>query len=203
MGAGNEPGTDIGPLIDSGAKNRILSLLDEGLNKQTPAADILLDGRTTPEATSSPGSYLSPTIVALDVKDVNGKIPEEQNSLYREELFGPILTVLKASSLDEAIDLINKNEYGNGASIFTTNGSFARKFQHECESGQIGINVPIPVPLPHFSFTGNKSSIMGASNFYGKAGMQFYTQWKTVTSNWALPEHAPKWSTSMPTLGKL
>lgn len=91
---------------------------------------------------------------------------------------------MEAETLDEAIEIINRNQFGNGTAIFTDSGTIARKFQHEVESGQIGINVPIPVPLPMFSFTGNKNSIRGDLNFYGKAGVKFYTQMKTITARW-------------------
>jgi malonate-semialdehyde dehydrogenase (acetylating) / methylmalonate-semialdehyde dehydrogenase len=105
---------------------------------------------------------------------------------YTEEIFGPVLVCLNVPTIDEAISLINANPYGNGAAIFTRSGATATRFQKEVEAGQQGINVPIPVPLPMFSFTGNKKSVAGggASNFYGKSGINFYTQWKTVTSLW-------------------
>jgi malonate-semialdehyde dehydrogenase (acetylating)/methylmalonate-semialdehyde dehydrogenase len=105
---------------------------------------------------------------------------------YTEEIFGPVLVCLNVDSLDEAVDLINANEYGNGVAIFTKSGATATAFQKNIEAGQVGINVPIPVPLPFFSFTGNKKSVAGggASTFYGKPGLQFYTQVKTVTSLW-------------------
>lgn len=105
---------------------------------------------------------------------------------YTEEIFGPVLVCLSAESLEEAIKLINDNPYGNGAAVFTRSGGAASKFQKGLEAGQLGINVPIPVPLPMFSFTGNKKSIAGTGslNFYGKDGLRFYTQWKTVTSLW-------------------
>lgn len=105
---------------------------------------------------------------------------------YKEEIFGPVLVCLSVPTLDEAISLINANEYGNGTAIFTRSGSTASRFQKEIEAGQVGINVPIPVPLPMFSFTGNKKSVAGggANTFYGKPGVQFYTQQKTVTSFW-------------------
>ena len=105
---------------------------------------------------------------------------------YREEIFGPVLVCLNTPTLDDAIELINKNEYGNGAAVVTPSGPTASKFQKEIEAGQVGVNVPIPVPLPMFSFTGNKKSIAGggANTFYGKPGLQFYTQQKTVTSLW-------------------
>ena len=105
---------------------------------------------------------------------------------YTEEIFGPVLVCLSVPDLQSAISLINENPYGNGAAIFTRSGATAGKFTKDIEAGQIGINVPIPVPLPMFSFTGNKKSVAGggASNFYGKPGLNFYTQWKTVTSLW-------------------
>lgn len=105
---------------------------------------------------------------------------------YTEEIFGPVLITLNVPTLPSAISLINANPYGNGAAIFTRSGSAAAKFQKDIQAGQLGINVPIPVPLPMFSFTGNKKSVAGggASNFYGKPGLNFYTQWKTVTSLW-------------------
>lgn len=105
---------------------------------------------------------------------------------YTEEIFGPVLVCLEVETLDQAIELINNNQYGNGAAIFTKSGVAASQFHKRVESGQLGINVPIPVPLPMFSFTGNKASIAGTGqlNFYGKDGVRFYTQWKTITSLW-------------------
>ena len=122
---------------------------------------------------------------------------------YTEEIFGPVLICLNVDTLDEAITLINANEYGNGAAIFTKSGAAATKFQKEIEAGQVGINVPIPVPLPMFSFTGNKKSVAGtgASNFYGKDGLRFYTQWKTVTALWRAEDAvATETSMNMPRL---
>merc|ERR1712159_400642 len=104
--------------------------------------------------------------------------------IYKIELFGPCLVCIEVDTYDEAIALSNRNQYGNGCAISTESGSAARKYVAEIDAGQVGINLPIPVPLPMFSFTGNKKSIAGDLNFYGKAGMQFYTQWKTVTSRW-------------------
>ena len=105
---------------------------------------------------------------------------------YTEEIFGPVLLCVDADTLDDAISMINANDWGNGAVIFTQSGSSASHFQKKIEAGQMGINVPIPVPLPMFSFTGNKRSVAGTglANFYGKDGLRFYTQWKTVTSLW-------------------
>jgi malonate-semialdehyde dehydrogenase (acetylating)/methylmalonate-semialdehyde dehydrogenase len=138
---------------------------------------------------------------------------------YTEEIFGPVLVCLNVETIDEAIDMINANEYGNGTAIFTRSGATAGRFQREIEAGQVGINVPIPVPvsllalellwhgywllqLPMFSFTGNKKSVAGggANTFYGKPGLQFYTQQKTVTSLWRSEDAvATKASVNMPT----
>jgi malonate-semialdehyde dehydrogenase (acetylating)/methylmalonate-semialdehyde dehydrogenase len=121
---------------------------------------------------------------------------------YKEEIFGPVLVCLNVPTLDEAIALINNNEYGNGAAIFTRSGSTASRFQKDIEAGQVGINIPIPVPLPMFSFTGNKKSVAGggANTFYGKPGLHFYTQQKTVTSLWRSEDAAhSKASVVMPT----
>ena len=114
---------------------------------------------------------------------------------YKEEIFGPVLVCLNAETLDDAIDLVNANKYGNGVAMFTNSGATARRFVKDIEAGQIGINVPIPVPLPMWSFTGNKGSFLGGTslfnvfptidtNFYGKGGLNFFTQMKTVTSLW-------------------
>jgi malonate-semialdehyde dehydrogenase (acetylating)/methylmalonate-semialdehyde dehydrogenase len=121
---------------------------------------------------------------------------------YTEEIFGPVLICVEAMSLDDAITLINANEYGNGVAIFTNSGNEALYFRKSIEAGQIGINVPIPVPLPIFSFTGNKKSIAGGgvSTFYGQPGLNFYTQTKTVTSLWSGSDVTVKTaSVNMPT----
>jgi malonate-semialdehyde dehydrogenase (acetylating)/methylmalonate-semialdehyde dehydrogenase len=121
---------------------------------------------------------------------------------YKQEIFGPVLVCLNVPTFDAAIDLINANQYGNGAACFTKSGSTATRFQKDIEAGQIGINVPIPVPLPMFSFTGNKKSVAGggANTFYGKPGLQFYTQQKTVTSHWRAEDAvATEKNVAMPT----
>ena len=105
-------------------------------------------------------------------------------SIYSEEIFGPVLITTERQDLDAAIELINKNPYGNGTSIFTANGGVARKFIHEIEVGQIGVNLPIPVPLPFFSFTGWKQSFFGDLHVYGKQAVRFFTETKTITSRW-------------------
>ncbi|KAH1208020.1 Methylmalonate-semialdehyde dehydrogenase [acylating], mitochondrial [Glycine max] len=139
------------------------------------------------------GNFIGPTILS----DVTANM-----ECYKEEIFGPVLLLTEADNLEEAINIINENKYGNGASIFTTSGVAARKFQTEIEAGQVGINVPIPVPLPFFSFTGNKASFAGDLNFYGKAGVNFYTQIKTVTQQWKDSASESKINLAMPTSQK-
>jgi malonate-semialdehyde dehydrogenase (acetylating)/methylmalonate-semialdehyde dehydrogenase len=104
--------------------------------------------------------------------------------LYKEEIFGPVLACICVDTLEQAIQIINESPYGNGTSLFTASGATARKFQHEIEVGQVGINVPIPVPLPFFSFTGWKGSFYGDQHTYGKQGIRFYTETKTITARW-------------------
>ena len=105
-------------------------------------------------------------------------------TIYKEEIFGPVLVTMAATTLEEAIQVINDNPYGNGVSIFTSSGGAARKFQSEIEVGQVGINIPIPVPLPFFSFTGWKNSFYGDQHAYGKQAIRFYTETKTITARW-------------------
>jgi malonate-semialdehyde dehydrogenase (acetylating)/methylmalonate-semialdehyde dehydrogenase len=138
-------------------------------------ATIALDGRGYRPANYPNGNFLAPTVIT-------GVKPGMR--CYDEEIFGPVLVVVEAETLDDAIALINRNKYGNGAAIFTNSGPTGYKFQKDIQAGQIGINVPIPVPLPMFSFTGNKGSFLGDLNFYGRAGLQFLTQYKTVTAHW-------------------
>jgi len=189
VNAGHVAGTDVGPLIDKASKDRILKLVEEGIKE---GATVLLDGRNVQVPEYPNGNFIGPTILDNVTPD---------NTTYKEELFGPVLCCVRVDSFADAIKLTNDNAWGNGASIFTSSGPNARKFQHEIEAGQVGINVPIPVPVPSFSFTGSKASFRGSSNFYGKAGVHFYTQLQTITSNWSHPENAPAWSTTMPTLG--
>ncbi|CAG8460939.1 14553_t:CDS:10 [Ambispora leptoticha] len=170
---GFEPDADLGPLISPQAKERVERLIQSGVDQ---GAKLLLDGRnpTVPEKYKK-GNFVGPTILAN---------VETHMECYKEEIFGPVLVCLSVDTLDEAIELINKNPYGNGTAIFTNSGSSARYFSLNIDVGQVGVNIPIPVPLPMFSFTGSRGSIQGDVNFYGKSGLQFYTQTKTVTSLW-------------------
>eukprot|EP00243_Klebsormidium_subtile_P012653 TRINITY_DN783_c0_g1_i1.p1 TRINITY_DN783_c0_g1~~TRINITY_DN783_c0_g1_i1.p1 ORF type:complete len:289 (+),score=63.24 TRINITY_DN783_c0_g1_i1:1-867(+) len=189
VNAGKEPGADVGPLISPEAKERAERLITEGVRQ---GARLVLDGRGVKVPGYEEGNFLGPTILADVTPDME---------CYREEIFGPVLLCLKAESLDDAIQTVNNNPYGNGTAIFTRSGAAARKFQHEIDVGQVGINVPIPVPLPFFSFTGWRGSFQGDLNFYGKAGVQFYTQVKTITSSWKDDEVSTV-QTSFPNAGK-
>ncbi|PKY07480.1 Methylmalonate-semialdehyde dehydrogenase [Aspergillus campestris IBT 28561] len=174
VNGGFEEGADLGPVISPESKKRIEDLI---ASAEEEGATILLDGRGyTPENYPN-GNFIGPTIITNVTPSMR---------CYREEVFGPVLVCVNVDTLEDAVDLINANEYGNGAAIFTSSGPTASRFQKDIEAGQVGINVPIPVPLPMFSFTGNKKSIAGggANTFYGKPGLQFYTQQKTVTSLW-------------------
>nr|KAJ3404048.1 hypothetical protein HK105_003968 [Polyrhizophydium stewartii] len=170
--SGFDKDADLGPMITPQALKRAEDLIQSGIDE---GAEVILDGRGHKPKGFENGNFLAPTIIS-GVKT--------HMRCYQEEIFGPVLVCLFVDTLDEAIELINNNRYGNGTAIFTNSGSVARKFQEEIDVGQVGINVPIPVPLPMFSFTGSRGSIMGDLNFYGKSGVQFYTSIKTVTSLW-------------------
>ncbi|KAL2184181.1 Methylmalonate-semialdehyde dehydrogenase [Thermothelomyces heterothallicus CBS 203.75] len=175
VNGGFEEGADLGPVITPQSKARIESLI---ASAEEEGATILLDGRGYKPPKYPNGNWVAPTIITNVTP---------QMKCYREEIFGPVLVCLNVDTLDEAIDLINANEYGNGVAIFTRSGPTAETFRRRIEAGQVGINVPIPVPLPMFSFTGNKKSVAGggASTFYGRPGVNFYTQLKTVTTLWS------------------
>jgi malonate-semialdehyde dehydrogenase (acetylating)/methylmalonate-semialdehyde dehydrogenase len=168
-GLSSDPNAAFGPLISSSAKQRVVQLIQSGINE---GARCLLDGRTFEQAS---GNWLGPTL--FDKVQPSMKI-------YQEEIFGPVLSCLEVPDLDQAIELINSNPYGNGTAIFTQSGFSARHFQTEVDVGQVGINVPIPVPMPAFSFTGWKRSFYGDQHTYGKQAVRFYTETKTITSRW-------------------
>lgn len=190
VGAGHVASTDVGPLISPESKKRVEELIGKG---EAQGAKLLLDGRGVKPVGYEKGNFVGPSIL----HGVN-----KSNIAYTEEIFGPVMVSLSLDSLEEAISFINDSPYGNGCAIFTQSGAVARKFQHEIDIGQVGINVPIPVPLPFFSFTGSRGSIRGDVHFYGKQGAQFYTQIKTITSNWDFRVSGDaKAAMSMPTLG--
>lgn len=161
-----------GPVISPAAKARVLKLIAQG---KAEGAECLLDGSDFTVEGYESGNWIGPTMFDKVTTDM---------SIYKEEIFGPVLCCMESDSLDAAIELVNASPYGNGTSIFTASGAAARKYQHEIEVGQVGINVPIPVPLPFFSFTGWKGSFYGDQHAYGKQAVRFYTETKTITSRW-------------------
>ncbi|MDD1139190.1 CoA-acylating methylmalonate-semialdehyde dehydrogenase [Pseudomonas sp. TNT2022 ID233] len=172
VNAGNEPGTDVGPVISKKAKARILDLIESGIKE---GAKLELDGRDISVPGYEKGNFVGPTLFSGVTTDMQ---------IYTQEIFGPVLVVLEVDTLDQAIALVNANPFGNGTGLFTQSGAAARKFQTEIDVGQVGINIPIPVPVPFFSFTGSRGSKLGDLGPYGKQVVQFYTQTKTVTARW-------------------
>ncbi len=161
-----------GPLISPEAKKRVLRFISEG---KKSGAECILDGSECQIDGYPDGNWVGPTMFKSVTTDM---------SIYKEEIFGPVLVALEAENLEDAIKLVNENPYGNGTSIFTSSGAAARKYQHEIKVGQVGINVPVPVPLPMFSFTGWRKSFYGDQHAYGKQAVKFYTETKTVTARW-------------------
>ena len=163
---------DLGPLISPAAKARVEHLIGTGVEE---GASLILDGRGIRVEGYENGNFVGPTIFDNVTTDMQ---------IYKEEIFGPVLCIMRSNSLDEAIELLNANPHGNGTAIFTQSGAAAHKFQQDIQVGQIGINLPIPVPLPMFSFSGSRASKLGDLGPYGKQAVQFYTQTKTVTARW-------------------
>ena len=178
-GVWNDPGAAYGPLISPAARERVLSLIARGKDE---GATCLLDGSECSVPGQPKGNWVGPTVFT----DVT-----PQMSIYREEVFGPVLCCMSVDSLEEAIALVNSLEVGNGTSIYTRSGGAARKYQHEVAVGQVGVNIPIPVPLPFFSFTGWRGSFRGDLHPYGKQAVRFYTETKTVTSRWVFADDDP------------
>lgn len=187
VGPGQAPGVDMGPVISAAHRDRIVRLIDGGVAQ---GAQLLLDGRGIRVPDHEGGFFVGPTLFDHVTPEMD---------IYREEIFGPVLGVVRLQSLDEAIALINRNPYGNGTAIFTRSGAAARRFENEIEVGMVGINVPIPVPMAFFSFGGWKQSLFGDLHMHGMEGVWFYTRTKTVTSRW-LPAAGEGGGLSMPTL---
>jgi len=169
---------DMGPLVTAEHRDRVTSYLDAGV---TAGADLVVDGRGHDIDGDTAGFWLGPTLF-------DHVTP--QMSLYTDEIFGPVLSVLRAPTYDAALDLVNANPYGNGTAVFTNDGGAARRFQNEVEVGMVGVNVAIPVPVSYYSFGGWKQSLFGDTHAYGPDGVHFYTRGKVVTSRWLDPSHA-------------
>jgi malonate-semialdehyde dehydrogenase (acetylating) / methylmalonate-semialdehyde dehydrogenase len=174
-GPGLDPSSDMGPLVTGAARDKVSGLVETGVNE---GAKLVLDGRGVRVEGHPEGFYVGPTLF-----DEVGTGME----IYKQEIFGPVLIVLRASDIDEAIGMINRNPYGNGTAIFTANGAAARKFQNEVTVGMIGVNIPIPVPMAFYSFGGWKDSLFGDLHVHGPEGVAFYTRGKVVTTRWPVP----------------
>jgi malonate-semialdehyde dehydrogenase (acetylating)/methylmalonate-semialdehyde dehydrogenase len=172
VGPGDEPGVEMGPVVTAASRDRVRSYIDQG---EADGATVVLDGRELVVEGHDDGFFVGPTLL-------DSVTPEM--SVYTDEIFGPVLTVLRVPTLDAAIELINANPYGNGTAVFTSSGEVARSFQRRVSVGMIGINVPIPVPMAFHSFGGWKDSLFGDQHIHGPEGVRFYTQAKVVTSRW-------------------
>ncbi|CUA83023.1 CoA-acylating methylmalonate-semialdehyde dehydrogenase [Pseudidiomarina woesei] len=171
-GGWNNKDAAYGPLISPQAKQRVENFITQGVKE---GAELLVDGRNCQVDGFPNGNWVGPTMFSKVTTDME---------IYKNEIFGPVLCATEVDSLDEALAMVNANPYGNGTSIFTASGAAARKYQHNVEVGQVGINIPIPVPLPFFSFTGWKGSFFGDLHAYGKQGVRFYSETKTITARW-------------------
>jgi len=173
VGAGTDPDSEMGPLISAVHRDRVAGYIDAGASS---GASVVVDGR---QGDLPPGGFFLGTTL-LD------RVTPEM-SVYTDEIFGPVLSVVRVDTYDDAVSLINANRYANGVAIFTRDGGAARRFQFEVEVGMVGINVPIPVPVAYYSFGGWKSSLFGDTHMYGPEGINFYTRGKVVTSRWPDP----------------
>jgi malonate-semialdehyde dehydrogenase (acetylating)/methylmalonate-semialdehyde dehydrogenase len=165
----------MGPLITEVHRDKVASYIDVAASD---GASVVVDGRDVEIDGDPDGFWLGPTLI--------DKVPTS-STVYRDEIFGPVLSVVRVDSFDEGLALINRNQYANGTAIFTRDGGAARRFQNEVEVGMVGINVPIPVPVAYYSFGGWKDSLFGDTHMYGPEGISFYTRGKVVTQRWPDP----------------
>jgi len=176
-GAGTDPDSDMGPLITEAHRRRVAGYLESA---RAEGAEVVVDGRGVKVPGREDGFYLGPSLV-------DRVTPSMQ--VYRDEIFGPVLSVIRVADLDGAIDLVNANPYGNGTAIFTRDGYAARRFRRDVQVGMVGINVAIPVPMAYYSFGGWKQSLFGDAHVHGMEGVRFNTRLKSVTTRW--PDAAP------------
>ena len=170
-------GCDMGPLVTREHRDKVASYVDAG---EAAGAKVVVDGREVPPDGAADGFWLGPTLLDQVTPEM---------TVYTDEIFGPVLSVLRVDTYEQALALVNSNEYGNGTAIFTNDGGAARRFQNEVEVGMIGINVPVPVPMAYYSFGGWKHSLFGDSHAHGTEGVHFFTRGKVVTSRWLDPSH--------------
>ncbi len=178
VGPGSDERSEMGPLVTAGHRDRVASYLDSGVRE---GATLAVDGRVHPViGGAGEGFWLGPSVLDHVTPEMG---------CYRDEIFGPVLSVVRAASYDDALALVSGNPYGNGVAIFTNDGGAARRFVSDVEVGMVGVNVPIPVPMAYYSFGGWKASLFGDSHMYGTDGIHFYTRGKAVTSRWLDPSH--------------
>jgi len=175
VGPGSDPGAEMGPLITKQHRDKVAGYLDSAVSQ---GATVVADGREHPLYGESEGFFLGASLIDHVTAQMDA---------YKDEIFGPLLTVVRVDTYDEAVRLINENPYGNGTAIFTRDGGAARQFQFDVTAGMVGINVPIPVPVAYYSFGGWKASLFGDLHMYGPEGIQFYTRSKVVTARWPDP----------------
>jgi malonate-semialdehyde dehydrogenase (acetylating)/methylmalonate-semialdehyde dehydrogenase len=162
----------VGPVVSPTARDRIRGAIDRAVAE---GATALVDGRSVPAAEESGGAYLGPTILT-DVRP--------GSEMAREEVFGPVLAIVRVDTLDEAIDVVNGSRFGNGTSIFTESGASVRRYRHEVEAGMVGVNIGVAAPVAFFPFSGWKDSFLGDLHAHGPDAVEFFTRKKTVTSRW-------------------
>ncbi|MGD9603657.1 MAG: aldehyde dehydrogenase family protein, partial [Gammaproteobacteria bacterium] len=172
VSAGNAPGADMGPLVSREHLAKVRGYVDTGVHE---GATLVVDGRTLSPPGDGKGFFIGPTLFDHASADMR---------IYREEIFGPVLTLVRVPSFADAIRLVNAHEYGNGCAVFTRDGDAAREFVRGVEIGMVGVNVPLPVPMAFHSFGGWKRSLFGDTAIYGREGVHFYTRLKTVTARW-------------------
>ncbi|KQV75469.1 methylmalonate-semialdehyde dehydrogenase [Aeromicrobium sp. Root344] len=187
VGSGRDSGAEMGPVVTRAAQERITGLIGTGVDQ---GAEVTVDGRGYVVAGHENGFFVGPTVIDHVTPDMD---------VYTEEIFGPVLSVVRMDDVDAAIELINANPYGNGTAIFTSSGEAARRFQRGVQVGMIGINVPVPVPMAFYSFGGWKDSLFGDKHIHGPEGVSFYTRAKVVTARWPRLEHANDASFHFPT----
>jgi malonate-semialdehyde dehydrogenase (acetylating)/methylmalonate-semialdehyde dehydrogenase len=175
IGPGTDPDADMGPLVTRQHRDRVAGYVDSG---EDEGAEVVVDGRGLVVDGHEDGFFLGVSLLDRVTPDMD---------VYRDEVFGPVLSVVRVDSYDEALALVNDNRWGNGAAIFTRDGGVARQFQFDAQAGMVGVNVPIPVPVSYYSFGGWKESLFGDSHIYGPEGVHFYTRGKVVTSRWPDP----------------
>lgn len=172
IGPADDSDSEMGPVITSDAKQRIVGLIDDGV---AAGAELVVDGRNINLQGYENGFFLGGSLFDRVTTDMR---------IYKEEIFGPVLSVVRAAKYDDAVDMINAHEYGNGTAIFTRDGDAARSFTNDIQVGMVGVNVPIPVPVAYHSFGGWKRSLFGDHSIYGPEGVHFYTRLKTITARW-------------------